>query len=84
MFKFSENLRNEAIAYFGKKLNLPISGEEADLYLEALSSLILIFGEGGIKEAGVTFGKSSSSFSLVVRQNAPQGHFGLEANKKAD
>lgn len=39
MFKFSEQLRNEAIAYFREVCQIEISHEEADEYLRSLASL---------------------------------------------
>jgi hypothetical protein len=39
MFKFSEQLRNEAIDYFRDICQINISHEEADEYLRSLSSL---------------------------------------------
>ncbi|MBL7058352.1 hypothetical protein ISS03_03375 [Patescibacteria group bacterium] len=39
MFKFSEQLRKEAIEYFSDVCHVNISHEEADEYLRSLSSL---------------------------------------------
>ena len=38
MFTFSEQLRNECIAFFKEECNFDIDHETADIYLESLST----------------------------------------------